>query len=470
MSIAFNSVPLFIDGFTQDDDLLFQSLLRSSFDTYRKTYFSISKLFNNINKNDTFTNEQKKQIAFEISKAEYILGNFPFTIYPLKGENVPFWTDKTPYNMNILYNELVSKNTTEEKLDYLKKNGFRYLDVFEEIFYTLSDNIKPNLLDFVVHYQSSYPNYYKIYLEHINEIFEYEGQNSFTTNQLLQVLSGFEKGFNKDQMFILSNVEFDDMKMHAILEWIDSLGINDELLFALDNDYHHYQIEAINRCLCNNVSYDNIEILRNKTLSESMIKCICKAFISDNLSSENIRLLLEPSYNEKQREQIELALAQGLDRQYIDFMANSNLSSEQMMCIRKGFVNGLSMEQVIFYASPDINYAIMDEIRKGFENGLSVEQVMLYARDDIPIATMKNIRYCLQNGYESDEFLENMYVMTPSQLCHICIGIDSGLTNEQINTYATKERDYSMVLPIINKYKEYNASLIEIKNNMKFKG
>ena len=134
-----------------------------------------------------------------------------------------------------------------------------------------------------------------------------------------------------------------------------------------------------------------------------------------------------------------------------------------MRCIRQGFLNGLTDDEINFFASPEIDYTIMEEIKKGFVSGLDFEQVMLYARPELSASTMRSIRYCLQNGYCTDKFLQSMYTLTTAQLYNICLGIDNGLTDEQIDTYIDKPLYYREIDSLIKKFKSYNSSLIESK-------
>ena len=186
-----------------------------------------------------------------------------------------------------------------------------------------------------------------------------ENKKGFTAAQMRIIRKGLEAGLSMDAVKLYANPEFDAEKMQCISEALNNLSLEKVVLIAKP-EYslylmhllrvilqcaHRDQIEAdpelIDYCIKNfdKLSYIGLESLNN--------------LYHLPISYEQLSLILKSELNNQQLGVIKVAiLKDNLSSEQLDILINKDFTPEEMMEVLFGFENGLSIEQVRLYAIP----------------------------------------------------------------------------------------------------------------------
>ena len=150
---------------------------------------------------------------------------------------------------------------------------------------------------------------------------------------------GAEKGFNADQLSLLSSPDFDFWQLGTILRGLES-----------------------------------------------------------GLSVEQVKTYARPTFDAGQMDQILLGLQEGLANDELSLYASSSFDAAQMAQIRKGLGENIPLDHIRVFANPHFETKQMEQILRGFEQRLSLDEVLTYALPDLTWYEMKKQRRSLGNG------------------------------------------------------------------------
>ena len=264
-----------------------------------------------------------------------------------------------------------------------------------------------------------------------------------------------KKRFPEEQIRMYANLELNQYQAEQIRDAFehDKLSTEQVKVFAKP-EFDSRQMYHIRRYI-RNLSQDQIDILVNPKFDCSQMMEIhdgfmhgltveqVKAYAKSEFDCAKMKLMragaecgvsFGTGYDNRQVDQIEKGIRNGLSIEQIQFYADPNFTADQMYQIREGFKDGLSMEQIQTYANHEFNSIQMNEIKRGFLSfGFTTEQVQFYADPKFDWTQMREIREGIRKGLPIEQI--QIYAdpkFDDNQMEEIRKGFESGVTVEQM--------------------------------------
>lgn len=333
----------------------------------------------------------------------------------------------------------------------------------------IKDNLTKEQIDFII---NGYRNWYD--MEFIRTCYKHNVPQNEIENMLHKIdfylLAEFVKG----------------LKHNLTLEQVKSF---------IDENIPTYEV-MLNRLIIEGklTEDEKIKIL-NSRLDETLIYEIGRG-LDKGLSLKDTELYAKRGYNKFQMEELQLLLEYNLTAEpkltdsQIWFVANSNLNADEMafvrLCYEKnipenemkeilrknlefsqieqinyGLQNDLSLDEIKIYAKHEFHWLQAEQIRLAIENKLTKEQIEFIANPNLEWQEMKLMKVCYELNISQsglDELFN--YNLAPWQINELAIGLENGLTLDDIKLYA-KSNMQSEQMREIRLLLEYNLSAEE---------
>ena len=294
----------------------------------------------------------------------------------------------------------------------------------------------------------------------------------FDTYQLEEINKGLEHGLLLEDIKSYATLEYswDEMreKREYIEDWYQEQERIQEEEMMMEEDYKYMMKEdttfELTKILHNyNIPQNEIETLLNENFNIDQIREIEKGF-KNGLSLENIKIYAKPEYYYEDMEQIRLLLEYNqtaevkLTDKQINFITNSNLNDYERQIIRLCYEKNIPQDKIEELLNEGFYFDILTEIIEGLNHNLTIDQIKSYAFASINTHEMMLDRLIIEGKLTQDDKFKILNSnLDEYQISQIGIGIEAGLTLDEVKIYAKPEFSWKQMFEI-RKLLEYNLT------------
>ena len=259
-------------------------------------------------------------------------------------------------------------------------------------------------------------------------------------NQMSQIRAGFETGLTFEQVKSYAKPELTWLQMEVIRMALQrKLNLTDEQFQLCSNS--HFTSEELNQILSGfekGLSVDKVAIYAKPCYDRGQMNEI-RLGLENNLSNEQVEVYANPRYDFNKMKLLRCGFVHGFTQEQVEIYAHPEFSIETMNLIFNNLrARTLADDLIKVYAKSDYNCEQMVEIRKGLESNLSRKQIELYANPEFDALQMSIIRQSFK--FLNDEQIKTYAnpKLTVDQMQLVCYAYKCNLPEKQIEQILNK--------------------------------